>query len=771
MKKFLTTFAAVLCCSISTWAQSPYARTKMSAWLQQKYQQHQAEVKQNGGQLRAKGKPVRKYIMTLVKSTDQDKSIRQKGGFVCQDFGKGFSAAFLPIDSLDVLCQCPSILGLEANEPAKLMNDTSAIITGVDKVWNFEKTLNSQPSTVNSSSPQAFTGKGVIAGVMDVGFDFTHPAFRNDDGTSRIKWFWDPMTPDANDKSFGMIFSTPGEVLAAQHCTNANEDDHGTHVLGSMAGRGLRGRYVGMAPEADIIGVYEPLGYLTDEFNSALHDYIATNIQDFPGLDECILKVNLSDIIDLVGLYKIFEQADAAGQPCVVNWSFGSANDLTNDFTMYEQVLNQMVGPGRIVVVAAGNSGEAMTYQKKQADTPLNQVFYFYGKKPSVLLKLCAQKDDLDFKIGLQLTDVPDTFFINMSDVVANTNAGMYYVDENDAAILYARTYPSAYGKTAFSVELKLKDDYQQSCINEYEYIVVSGHVIIDTPVDVDLQGYYNATGCLIFNLDDQFTSRGCHQGTLCFPGCIERVITVGAMQHRSTFTNVLGEVNNTAQKMGSKDGQLVAFSSCGPTMNGHIKPDVVTPGVNIISALNSYYRVNNDLGKTYDTIGPNAAYYTNMYGNNYFMVAKNGTSMAAPITAGIIALWLQAKPDLTPEDIKGVLQRTCHQPEPDFSGTDKNIYYGWGEIDAYAGLLDILGLETSIPTLSKHQPAGISFRLVDRTLYIQGIDSEKVTVYDLNGRPVLQTVTDGTLQLSSLPAGVYAVQIGVMGSTLIRLP
>ena len=118
------------------------------------------------------------------------------------------------------------------------------------------------------------------------------------------------------------------------------------------------------------------------------------------------------------------------------------------------------------------------------------------------------------------------------------------------------------------------------------------------------------------------------------------------------------------------------------------------------------------------------------------------------------------------------LIQRTSHQPEPDFSGTDKNIYYGWGEIDAYAGLLDILGIEAALPELPRYQPAGVSFRLSGSTLYIDGADDgTPVTIYDLRGRPVFRAVTDGiAIRLPALPAAVYAVQLGQAGSTLIRI-
>ena len=119
-----------------------------------------------------------------------------------------------------------------------------------------------------------------------------------------------------------------------------------------------------------------------------------------------------------------------------------------------------------------------------------------------------------------------------------------------------------------------------------------------------------------------------------------------------------------------------ISFSSCGPTMDGRIKHDVVAPGVNILSALNSYYPYDEN----------EIAYETEAFGRKYSIFANNGTSMATPFVSGIIALWLQAKPDLTPEDI--------------------------------------LELTTS----------------------------------------------DGKVELPALPQGVYAVQIGKLGSTLIRL-
>ena len=144
-----------------------------------------------------------------------------------------------------------------------------------------------------------------------------------------------------------------------------------------------------------------------------------------------------------------------------------------------------------------------------------------------------------------------------------------------------------------------------------------------------------------------------------------------------------------------------------------------------------------------------------------------SGTSMAAPVMTGIVALWLQAKPTLTHDEIIATLSRTCKKPDPKL--TYPNNGYGYGEVDAYAGLLDILGVTTSIPTLPQTL-AGVT--LQGHTLRIEGItEPTTVNVYTLNGQRVFTTQTaDGIVTLPNLPAAVYAVQCGSLGSSLIRL-
>lgn len=116
-------------------------------------------------------------------------------------------------------------------------------------------------------------------------------------------------------------------------------------------------------------------------------------------------------------------------------------------------------------------------------------------------------------------------------------------------------------------------------------------------------------------------------RSTIASPGISPYAITVGADDDRSTTA--------------TGDDTIAPFSSRGPTIDGLTKPDVVSPGVNVVSLRSprSYL----------DGVESNAR-----VGKWYFNLS--GTSMAAPLVAGTIAQLLQANSALTPEQVKQLL-------------------------------------------------------------------------------------------------------------------
>ena len=65
------------------------------------------------------------------------------------------------------------------------------------------------------------------------------------------------------------------------------------------------------------------------------------------------------------------------------------------------------------------------------------------------------------------------------------------------------------------------------------------------------------------------------------------------------------------------------------------------------------------------------------------------GTSQASPFVAGVIATWLEANPELSPEDIQLILKKTARQDS--HTGACPNSIYGYGKIDALAGIKEVL--------------------------------------------------------------------------------
>ncbi|WP_243767385.1 S8 family peptidase [Paenibacillus agricola] len=125
--------------------------------------------------------------------------------------------------------------------------------------------------------------------------------------------------------------------------------------------------------------------------------------------------------------------------------------------------------------------------------------------------------------------------------------------------------------------------------------------------------------------------NHGPGRGTIDSPGISPSAITVGATDDRNTVRE--------------SDDRIAAFSSRGPAIGGLLKPDLIAPGVNIISLRADGSELDRTLPK-------------NRVGRRYFRLS--GTSFSAPITAGSAALLLQKQPRLTPSQVKGLLKRNA---------------------------------------------------------------------------------------------------------------
>ena len=150
--------------------------------------------------------------------------------------------------------------------------------------------------------------------------------------------------------------------------------------------------------------------------------------------------------------------------------------------------------------------------------------------------------------------------------------------------------------------------------------------------------------------------------GGITSPGNAPWVLTVGASNHMGTPTR--------------GDDQMAAFSSRGPTAKDNAaKPDLVAPGVGIES-------LSNPDSTFYRALSPFLLSGTVPTGYQPYL-SLTGTSMAAPVVTGTIALMLQANPSLTPNAVKAFLQYTAE------------VYPNYDPLTQGAGFLNAAGAVT----------------------------------------------------------------------------
>jgi subtilisin family serine protease len=101
--------------------------------------------------------------------------------------------------------------------------------------------------------------------------------------------------------------------------------------------------------------------------------------------------------------------------------------------------------------------------------------------------------------------------------------------------------------------------------------------------------------------------------------------------------------------------GERSAYSSVGPTYDERVKPDVMAPGTNVISSYSSYYL---EACPEASDIASDVEHFE-FNGRTYAWNANSGTSMSSPVVAGIIALWLEAKPTLSRDDVMEVIRES----------------------------------------------------------------------------------------------------------------
>jgi subtilisin family serine protease len=625
------------------------------------------------------------------------------------------------LKNLEKLASHPSVAYVSLARKAEPQLKYSRIDAGIDKVH------------LGLNLPMPYTGKGILTGLVDVGIEYTNPAFKTDAGDSlRIIKAWAQKRVVGNQPprfNYGVEFIGQKEILAAQH--DSIFGTHGNAVLGAMAGGnyGSNGKYCGAAPGSQIIAISSD------------------------GRDNSLLD----------GVSYFLDEITARNQKGVFNLSWGSLIGPRDGTSLFDQAIDSVVGKGLFVVGAAGNWGSDSVHCQHTSTASsfltTTTLVKNFDPKGYALLDIWG-KPNSSFSVQVNAVNIA-TGAVTKSTSFYSTQIQM----ENDLIFTFGTdtTYIYIFNSTkdkfnkkpnsfvAFLHDPQKTNHYISISIKSlnntvHAWAASNDRFVISLPGNTQpLTGYLPG--------DNQYSISEIGSTS-------KSIITAGSHVTQSKYRCILGY----DRYYSADSGKRGEYSGQGPTVDGRTKPDL-TSGGSMIAPANIYapefwingsenYLIEDSSGFT---VGPNTWYW----------ISEEATSFAAPLVTGSIALLLEANPHLTFTQIRDVLRNNATQDG--FTGPISSLgsnLWGWGKLNLYKAISEVAG-----GTITSYQDSEAK-----ETFWYSNPNTTSVVVfctsnlettpvlelYDVLGHLVLKTApvaTQGffyTYSLDQLPMGQY---------------
>jgi len=652
------------------------------------------------------------YIGAFITVTpDADLSALERLGVKLGVKAGNIVTARIPLYAVTDVAATTGVEYVDAAGPVTPMLDKAKAATGIPYEMAGE-----------DATPVPCTGKGVVLGVIDAGFDYIHEAFRDKNKKCRIARVWEqasssPMFNAPEKFGYGIELTEASHLDYAQGDITGNS--HGTHVTGIAAGSGefRDGAYKGIAEDTEIVLV---------SMSSTTGD-----------------NANLSDAIAY-----IFDYAQAVGKPCVINMSLGAQSGPHDGTSPFDVIADNLAGPGRLLVGSAGNHG-ADKFHVSRALAPTDVLGTFIDFKSSVSHANIGGTVEVWGEPGMKYRMELVCYSQGKGEVVETLTVDM------DASEAKAYSFSSnVSGPLTVAVDTNPNNDKLHAVIKSGIYSLRSRYyvgirILPEMNGTVDIWADNIQLG-LSDNDIEGYTGPSADDPTIAeIGGTASSVLTVGAYTTRDEYTVFGGtSTNNIGQKL----GDICTFSSFGPTADGRQKPEITAPGCFIISAVSSHD--NSGLLIIAD-VNENGTY---RYGY------MQGTSMASPFVAGVVATWLQLNPSLDPESLHEIATKTA--VTDDYTAAGNPIRWGAGKINPRGGAVEVLKSCGVVPTFADGTNQGALISPSEVLFTCSG--TAKIIVMDASGRTVSEAyrdVTEGdtfslTRDVLGVDRGLYIVTV-----------
>ena len=605
------------------------------------------EAKRHAAISQVRGQEMVDVFITLHDSQNTSR-ITALGGVIGARF-TGLVTAQVPVAKLQAIAALDEVEQVSIAEMMESNVDTTRSVTSVNYV----------AEGLQHGLPANYDGKGVVFGIIDSGIDFNHAAFQDSLGNTRIKCVYMPA-----DNS-GTKVTIDGTVLPgsefdstriASLTTDLASSAHGSHTAFIGAGSHC-GQYSGMAPGADIV--------------------------------MCALGGKKNDVNIANSLKYITQYAKRVGKPCVISISLGTKQGPHDGTSKLCKIYEEMGKSDAVICLSAGNLGSYRRY---------------------IHHKFSGMNTATNPNIGSYVTGTQAGYTANFAiDTWSRSRSavGIKYllIDPDDNSIFYETGIMKAYTYHYIGPGMESKRGYN-AFLSQYfsgkigVWVTTESNGHIETysevslkPLRSDVKAYkmavqfYGADGV---EFDSWVTSENAYSwhpqvGDYKFvngsDSCSmndnvtgKNTISVGNYVGRNRYMSLSGkEMYNSIYP----EGSIYVQSSYGIAPNGESYPFVAAPGYFVVSAYNGYnYLAKPSTNTAYSKENPTT-------GRTDYWGSMSGTSMSTPTVAGIVALWLQANPQLKVDDVKEIIRKSAYV---DDDVRKAPLQFGAGKINALGG-------------------------------------------------------------------------------------